>query len=281
MSRTEPVSKATRGLPGEALTTKTPATAEASGLFGDATMTRVPVSRGFRAAVSRRPVVSSSLVSAALLGLVGAGLWASSPPANAQPAPSASSGPAATGSAEAPSGTGATPVRIKEYSWPADASPEPTDAEWSTAIPLQIERVTAGWRASRDECAVGAVREWVRVTCSSPKIDSRDDSPAMFGLVWGLAGDVTGVKTSLPPATTLERFKSPTTDPIDAVLRRAAAAAVVWFQARPGLSILVRMEHLGAAWMNYSDSVGVMVSPGPVLDASWAPGEKAPSLALR
>lgn len=188
--------------------------------------------------------------------------------AQAVPTSSGSAGPAATGQ----------PPHV----WPTEASAEPAEDEWAGAkeLPLSPPR-SPGWsRPSADpgKCAQNVIREWVRITCPSPVKGTESD--ARFGVIWGLAGDVSAVKGKMLLAGQTERYKAPPVERPDRIVRQTGASATVTFQLKPGSAFLLAFDTISWAW-EYDGGFSVSSSPGFVVDVSWAAGEASPTILYR
>lgn len=208
----------------------------------------------------------------------GAASAAASPSASAAASPSAS---AAASSIEAAENDAA--AKLSAYAWPAQASDEPKEEEWAGAADLGI--TTGPWKGEKFflsggwavECSRRAVRDWLRITCS-PK---NKESDTLMGVIWGLGGDVSHVKGSFVLAGALEQYKKLPSRVDTELLKKMGASVTVTLQMKPGGSSMVQIDRIWWATNAYGEDGAVIVAPGFVVEASWALGEKAPTIAFR
>jgi hypothetical protein len=177
---------------------------------------------------------------------------------------SASAAPAASGSAAAPS-----KPTIASYAWPTEASDEPKEPEWANATELEPAKVT--FQYNDGTCTQKVVREWVRLRCAPASED------VFLGPMWALAGDFEKVKGGF--ALAASRTKTPPQSPMDMAILKMGIAGELTFQARPGKAFVVSMDRMGfdEGW----DGATPFVGTGLLIDVSWAPGEKAPTIVYR
>ncbi|MFO0592824.1 MAG: hypothetical protein U0441_35095 [Polyangiaceae bacterium] len=183
---------------------------------------------------------------------------------------------AATGTA-APSGApDARPpaVTAEEYTWPTEASAEPTDAEFDAAATLKIRDnpyEKASFSAPR-VCYARVVREWVRLRCDATSEDTS------YGVVWGLAGDTSSLKARMPLRATLEPNKTPG-DFFSESKRQMGAYVTLAFQVKPGAAFLADLDEMGWDFGGWGDAF-LFVRQAATVEVSWAAGEKAPAILL-
>ncbi len=170
------------------------------------------------------------------------------------------------------------PMAISEYAWPAETSPEPKDEEWAGAQQLQPLRVhdTRGSSMTRVSCTPKVVREWMQVTCECPREGGRD---VLFGVLWGMAGDFSTVKSRFKTVTEVGRDKTPIENDRDRLQRKMGAENITTFQLKPGTAFVAQLDEI-FWWDNY-EGWHVGVREGPQIDMSWALGEKSPTVVLK
>jgi hypothetical protein len=201
------------------------------------------------------------------------------PPALAQapePTGTASSSAAASApAAEAPKG-----IAVSAYSWPNSPSPVPSDAEWAQATALAamtLKLAPSWWDKDVDvTCAPIAVREWVRLTCT-PRHGDKPSKDILFGVVWGVAGDLSSVKGQFQPASELPLYQKMAPGLHGDLFRKMGASATVTFQVRPESAFVLSIGRIG--WDFGYDGSWVFSRSGVLVDVSWAAGEKAPVIA--
>jgi hypothetical protein len=160
---------------------------------------------------------------------------------------------------------------------PTDASDEPKEEDWASATDLGPAELDKNKWVTRPQCTQRAIREWVRVICT-PTFDGDEDW--FFGAVWGFAGETKPVKASFVPASNVGLFQKAPTSPIEELTRKMGASATVTFPIRPGTAVVLGIDQLG--WdHHYDGGSNVMTSPGILVDASWAAGEKKPTILYR
>jgi hypothetical protein len=212
-----------------------------------------------------------SLAAAACTALAAAIALAQSP----SPSASATATGTGTGSDAAPPNLG---VAVDAYAWPTDASPEPSDADYDAGTLLQIPdnpfEQNKKDNLYRKVCTARAVREWVRITCAGTGTDTS------FGVIWGMAGDLSSLKGRMPLRGDLLKDKSPPSDFMEASTRRMGASASLSFQAKPGSAFLASISEMGWDIGGWGDA-SMFVRTGATVDVSWAVGEKTPSIQLR
>ncbi len=200
-------------------------------------------------------------------------------------APSASAAPAASAGSAAPVATTPAPpkevVAVKDYAWPTDESPEPSEEDWAGATDLgsrSIDLRRMSWEGGREVlCRQYAIRAWVRVVCT-PIQPKRD--PVFFGVVWGRAGELSSVKARFLMAHESDAFKAFPKNKIEELTQRMGVDATITFQGRPGQSMLLGIDLIG--WdFNYDGGANPFSRPGMLVDVSWAKGEKAPTIVYR
>jgi hypothetical protein len=203
----------------------------------------------------------------------------------ASPAPSAegSAAPMPSGSAAA-SPTG---MPVSSYAWPKEASEQPKEEEWAGATELEsITTVaTSGWLKKPVKCRQRALREWMRIDCSPPDPPTKEflEGQRFYGSLWGLAGDVSGASGQFQLVSAVETYAKATapnpTDVPGRLTRAMGAVGTVIFQAKYGSATMLRLDEI--FWAEHYDGGGnVLVSPGIVIDVSWALGEKQPTITL-
>lgn len=188
-------------------------------------------------------------------------------------APSPSGTATASASASEAAGRPA-PVTVDGYTWPTEASAEPSDEEFEAAPTLKIEGnpyEKASFSSPRI-CFARVVREWVRLRCDP----TNDD--ASYGVVWGLAGDTSSLKTKMPLRATLEPNKNPG-DFFGESRRQMGAYATVAFQLKPGNAFFADVNEMGWDFGGWGDAF-LFVRRAVTIEVSWAAGEKTPAILL-
>jgi hypothetical protein len=206
---------------------------------------------------------------------------ASSGAASASPSGAASSAPSGAASAGAAEDR-KQGVAISAYAWPTDPSAEPKEEEWAGATGLETMTGTVGrpgWSSDLDKvaCTQRAVREWLRVTCTPPHDAPDNESDVLFGVIWGMAGDVSSVKGSFTMASELERYSKMAPGIHKDMFLKMASSATVTFQIKQGSALILSLDRIGWAFSYYGDS-DVFSQQGLRIDVSWALGEKHPTI---
>jgi hypothetical protein len=182
--------------------------------------------------------------------------------------------PAASAPSAAPS-AGAAPakrVAISAYAWPEEAGPEPKEADWAGATPLENDTPGAARPdTTSPHCQEAAIGAWVRVTCT-PGVKH-------FGAVWSLAGDTAKAKARFSLASELEHFEKAPQSIGEDMERKMGDLVTVTFPVSPGSATLLRVD--GISWEEEYEGSLVLTRAGPMVDVTWALGEKHPSILYR
>jgi hypothetical protein len=168
--------------------------------------------------------------------------------------------------------------KVSDYAWPKETSSEPKDDEWANATQLETLKLGSQhqWESFGVTCSPRVVREWVKLTCAAKE---EGEFIPLFGVIWGMAGDLSTAKGSFTPASTLERYKDPPKNENDQLTRKMGAAATAVFQAKPGSAMVLQFDEL--FWnLNY-EGLSVETRTGMMVDVSWAMGENAPTIVMR
>jgi hypothetical protein len=203
----------------------------------------------------------------------------------ASPDPSAqgSAAPVLSASPAAPP----TGMSVSSYAWPKETSEQPKEEEWAGATELESITTVASsaWVKKPVKCRQRVLREWVRIDCSPPDPPTKEffEGQRFYGSLWGLAGDISGASGQFQLVSSIEAYAKKTDpDPtnVGARLTRAmGAVGTAIFQAKYGNATMLRLDQ--AFWAeNYDGGGNVLISPGIIIDVSWALGEKHPTINL-
>jgi hypothetical protein len=193
---------------------------------------------------------------------------------NAAPMPSGSAVAAPTG------------MSVSSYAWPKETSEQPKEEEWASATELESVTTVAssGWLKMPAKCRQRVLREWMRLDCSPPDPPKNfPEGQRFYGSLWGLAGDISGASGQFQLVSAVETYAKKTdpnpTNVAGRFTRAMGAVGTVIFQAKYGNATMLRLDEI--FWAEQYDGGGnVLLSPGIVIDVSWALGEKHPTITL-
>jgi hypothetical protein len=173
------------------------------------------------------------------------------------------------------SASGTPPMPARE--WVTSESEEPTEEQWSSipvlrTVPVHTDRPRAWGVRGRVDCVEKVIREWMRITCTPDHSSVERDS--FFGVIWAVGGDVSTVKGTIVPASTLESYKAAPQNIIEQSTRLMGASAAITFRLKRGSAILLDLAKI--RWEDEYNGPMISIRPGLMVDVSWAHGEPAP-----
>jgi hypothetical protein len=172
---------------------------------------------------------------------------------------------AAPPASSAAPGDGGKALPVSAYAWPTDLAPEPREEDWAAATELLSDPPDA-------PCKQQALGAWLRITCGP-------DGTVRYGALWALAGDASKVKAKFMLSYEIEHFDKPPSSEGDDLMRKAGATAIVTLPLAPGSAVLLRLDTI--FWDDEYSFSGLISRAGPLLDVSWAAGEKHPTILYR
>ena len=206
----------------------------------------------------RRAAVALLLAFAALLA------W--QPDAVSKPATGRVLPAMATGSAqELPAGT----VPFGSHAFPSEPSAAPEPEAWEKATLLGNVKL-----GEKESCVGAVLGDWVRLRCESHRASG--DAADMLAAVWAVAGDVRSVDvdTFAVPAAALEDLMKEGRP----FYASGASAFDITFQLKRGSATLLEIVRARWSYESYNGNFFQSIDPGILIDASWALGEKTPTL---
>ncbi len=188
--------------------------------------------------------------------------------------PSNSERAAASGSSAREKAPPADPgnVDLGGIDWPSAASVAPTPEQWASVS--KLAHCSGDSLSASSSCDTFVLRGWVRVVCTALNIE-RGHATAI-GAVWGVAGMLDDVKARVTlvgshALTILMPDGAPTVE-------NMASSVDITFPLRPGHATMIEVVDATWAFEEYNGNFFSGINPGLLIDASWAVGERAPTL---
>lgn len=205
----------------------------------------------------------------------------------AQEAPSTAPSPSASVSANADSPAAfPTGMATSKYAWPKELSDAPKEEEWTSATELETIKTIAnnGWERMPVKCRQRALRAWVRIDCFPPDQPEQmfREGQRFYGSLWGVAGDISGTSGQFELVSKVERYSALKNSQYfgDQMMLKMGAVGTAIFQVKYGAAFMVRLDQI--FWAEQYDGGGnTLISPGIIMDVSWALGESYPSIFLK
>ena len=157
--------------------------------------------------------------------------------------------------------------------WAKSPGTAPSVEEWAKATVLsKVDGDTLGMTSAT--CETSALHGWVHVVCKQLQVDS--DNASGLSAVWGVAGNLENVKVEAHMVGTAGLGQLMREGV--ATVSNMASSFDITFPLTEGQAQLIEVSGGDWAHEEYNGNFFTAVSPGLLIDASWALGEKAPTL---